>query len=707
MKTNFSLTFLFIFAIFIIADSVQSQTDDNGVPYFPLRVGNAFYYRYYHCNPGGCDSAFVISRITKTKTFNGRRYYYVSNIFGRTNSNAYVRYNSSSGCLVYLDTTNTACKYEMALYNLAANVGDSVSSTCRYGNNFKCKSIVDSSVFDNVLRVKKFGFYATSYGWVIEAGTHFARQRGCIYDFSATFNNSFAAYQRFMQGCKISNIVYGDTIDHITPAYADSGRYMPLAIGNKWVYMYHHDPPTTSMKISVTITRDTIAYNKRYFLVKNIFRDSTWVRYDAYTGKLLQYTTYTCNNEHEYMLYDLKAKNGDTASSIPCSFSNDICGGVKDTNFLGLQTKFKFFGRYWSNGHYYSYSNCNFAQGLGMYFSNAGAGGNAFEYHDLTLLGCYINGVLYGDTTTVTPPSYADSSRYFPMKIGNKFYYKRNYTYHRSSPDSTAYDSSYYIVKITDTTRLHGKLYYKMNSFIAGTHNYFRHDLDSGYLIAYDSISWCTAIPYELKCFMLISNAGQDGTGTCWLNNFYSRCYQIHDTSAFGSQRKVKGYFTMWGGTSGGHYYTLLLKDIGLCQYEAYSYSYAFGYSATTKYRLIGAFVDGVKYGDTNTVGIKSISNEIPSEYKLYQNYPNPFNPSTNIRYQIPILSSPHALSGDLVLLKVYDILGKEVATLVNEKQSPGVYEVTFDGSQYPSGIYFYKLVAGDFSEVKRMILIK
>jgi hypothetical protein len=98
-------------------------------------------------------------------------------------------------------------------------------------------------------------------------------------------------------------------------------------------------------------------------------------------------------------------------------------------------------------------------------------------------------------------------------------------------------------------------------------------------------------------------------------------------------------------------------------------------------------------------VGIKKISEIIPSEYKLYQNYPNPFNPTTNIRYQIT--------NNKLVTLKIYDILGKEVADFVNEKQSSGVYEVTFNGSGLSSGIYFYKLTAGDYLEVKRMILIK
>jgi hypothetical protein len=89
----------------------------------------------------------------------------------------------------------------------------------------------------------------------------------------------------------------------------------------------------------------------------------------------------------------------------------------------------------------------------------------------------------------------------------------------------------------------------------------------------------------------------------------------------------------------------------------------------------------------------------IPDNFSLSQNYPNPFNPSTNIKYQIT--------DNKFVTLKVYDILGKEVATLVNEKQNAGTYEATFDGSKLTSGIYFYKLTCEDFSETKKMLMIK
>ena len=112
--------------------------------------------------------------------------------------------------------------------------------------------------------------------------------------------------------------------------------------------------------------------------------------------------------------------------------------------------------------------------------------------------------------------------------------------------------------------------------------------------------------------------------------------------------------------------------------------------------------------------------NILPEEFVLYQNYPNPFNPSTTIKYSLPQITHHliPSLEGNersdrsvLVTLKVYDVLGREVATLVNEVKSPGYYTVTFNASSVggglPSGIYFYKLTAGNFSAVKKMILMK
>ncbi|MDR3666574.1 MAG: T9SS type A sorting domain-containing protein [Ignavibacteriaceae bacterium] len=88
-----------------------------------------------------------------------------------------------------------------------------------------------------------------------------------------------------------------------------------------------------------------------------------------------------------------------------------------------------------------------------------------------------------------------------------------------------------------------------------------------------------------------------------------------------------------------------------------------------------------------------------PKDYKLAQNYPNPFNPSTTIQYQLPFDSR--------VSLIIYDILGKEVATLINEQQPAGFKEITFNAQRFASGVYIYRLSAGKFVDTKKMMVLK
>ena len=88
-----------------------------------------------------------------------------------------------------------------------------------------------------------------------------------------------------------------------------------------------------------------------------------------------------------------------------------------------------------------------------------------------------------------------------------------------------------------------------------------------------------------------------------------------------------------------------------------------------------------------------------PTKFVLFNNFPNPFNPTTTIKYEIPKTVN--------VSLKVYDILGREVQILINQEQKPGFYEVPFGNDDLASGIYFYRLQAGDFIQTKKMILLK
>ncbi len=110
------------------------------------------------------------------------------------------------------------------------------------------------------------------------------------------------------------------------------------------------------------------------------------------------------------------------------------------------------------------------------------------------------------------------------------------------------------------------------------------------------------------------------------------------------------------------------------------------------------SFFDMIGCG-TALTGTKLVSSTIPESYSLSQNYPNPFNPTTKINFSIP--------KNGIVTLKIYDILGKEVATLVNGEKLAGSYIVDFNASSYASGVYFYRLDVNGFSEVKRMMLVK
>jgi subtilisin-like proprotein convertase family protein len=105
-----------------------------------------------------------------------------------------------------------------------------------------------------------------------------------------------------------------------------------------------------------------------------------------------------------------------------------------------------------------------------------------------------------------------------------------------------------------------------------------------------------------------------------------------------------------------------------------------------------------------NLVGVQPKETELPQTFSLYQNYPNPFNPSTKIKFDIPARKDDFI---NHVKLEIIDILGRVVDVLINDEMKPGKYEINWDASKFSSGIYFYKLTAGNFSDTKKMALIK
>jgi hypothetical protein len=160
--------------------------------------------------------------------------------------------------------------------------------------------------------------------------------------------------------------------------------------------------------------------------------------------------------------------------------------------------------------------------------------------------------------------------------------------------------------------------------------------------------------------------------GLCW-----------YDGTNVGIIPASPGGFPQWGG--------LPNSNIRELEYKAV----AGGYELWMSCKGRGIAVLTVKEGTTYVGNEK----ELQTNFALSQNYPNPFNPTTKISYQIT--------QNDFVSLKVYDVLGSEVTTLVNENKPAGNYEISFDASYLSSGIYFYKLQAGSFVETKKMILLR
>jgi len=276
---------------------------------------------------------------------------------------------------------------------------------------------------------------------------------------------------------------------------------------------------------------------------------------------------------------------------------------------------------------------------------------------------------------------------YYPLSIGNKWIYKRTYDW------MNAVDTIYVKKEIIGKELLNNENeYYKISEIKSNNPNKYsyheRIDTASGFV--YRLTDYGETILFNLK----INKGDTLNIGDRRKQNFYSTEQKFY----FGEYCNLKNH---------------KIYDIYGLDNEGFTAADRFG--IINKYRsivdaplvldtLIGCVINGIIYGDTTLTAVNDNIDTIQIEYSLSQNYPNPFNPSTKIEYQI---SSNVKGEKANVSLIVYDILGREVATLVNKQQKPGHYEAQFDASDLTSGIYFYKLQSGKFVESKKMILLR
>jgi photosystem II stability/assembly factor-like uncharacterized protein len=244
------------------------------------------------------------------------------------------------------------------------------------------------------------------------------------------------------------------------------------------------------------------------------------------------------------------------------------------------------------------------------------------------------------------------------------------------------------------------------NNIFAGIYNY-PSPYGGVYLSANNGSSWTQTSLSNKTVWSLAVNgnyifAGTDygisvstDNGIMWaqtpLNNYEVRSLTINGNNVFAGTDNNGVYLSTDNGTT----WTQRNEGLANSSIEALCIS--------NNYIFAGTNGNGVyRRPLSELIGIKPISEQIPSYFSISQNYPNPFNPTTKIKFDIPNKGLQ-----PLVHVRVYDILGKEAAILVNQQLQPGTYEVEWDASNQPSGVYFYKISAGEFIETKKMVFIK
>ena len=187
---------------------------------------------------------------------------------------------------------------------------------------------------------------------------------------------------------------------------------------------------------------------------------------------------------------------------------------------------------------------------------------------------------------------------------------------------------------------------------------------------------------------------------TCTSFGSPSICYTIFDSILFNQNYYCQNFSEGFFNHSGGNATQVLTAiDVGIffSYYSAFSFVPPFN-DVKDSIILVGFINEGTLRGDSILTDISDTHSFI-SSFNLYQNYPNPFNPGTKISFSVPTFSP--------IKLLVYDVIGNEITTLVDEEKYPGYYTVNFNGTNFPSSVYFYRLITNSISITKKFLLLK
>lgn len=277
--------------------------------------------------------------------------------------------------------------------------------------------------------------------------------------------------------------------------------------------------------------------------------------------------------------------------------------------------------------------------------------------------------------------------RFYPLSVGDRWQYHSLYHYH------STHQYSYYTVEaVGDTLPANGKRYVILHS-----------SNNNPMIPRYQRVDSLTAQVFKYDT----SNGGAEklidslaASERAWFMSYRAKysielfLNKIDSVTKFGEKRERR-WHTSFMGDSPGYYYKLT-EQFGITEFfNAISLDdqIVIEYTFDT---LIYAKIDGKEYGTLLSVAENEI---LPQTFSLSQNYPNPFNPSTRIDYELPRSAA--------VTLSIYDMLGREVSTLVDQQKEAGRYSVTWDASAFTAGVYFARMQTGQYTATKKIVLLK
>jgi hypothetical protein len=669
MKRIIYLTAIGLFAALVPMQTATSKPEVADTSYFPLQIGYLWSYS---------GSYSFTQTITDTARANGHIYYGMARE-GYPPSTWFRTSNDSVFVIGSLHDTS-----ETLLYRLDAEVGDTITLpseyACSYGN-----FIILAGKNDTVSTPS--GIYFNCYRFEHVAS---CMDAGMMASWLAKGVGLVKFVQESFVGLETLSL---DSFGVATPD-TDPLAYYPLQVGNYWEYkMYSLNYPfQDSAAFSVRVTGDTTMANALTYMVLHrrfLYPDTTaynlYERIDSLTGCLYMWTYNMLSQNHETKMDSLFAQAGDT---IVSSWEGDganpnertICESILDDSALAIPTRIRKM-RSLGSLDYLEYS---LAKGIGLLRTNA-----SYDFGSswTNLVYATIDGKEYGkkiDTLTL-------QLAYYPLQTGDRWQYK---TVSQCS-DHTCFDTSAYSVEaIGDTLLPNGKHYEKLtfeflypDRFMLSS--FERIDSSSGCVLRYDT----TAPDSERQIDSLFAKPGDNFFTATHLpryehQSFEAGCRDIVNDTILSVPTQIKEFVEGSLAESG---YTLA-RGFGIC------YIVTYWDDGTTRTTLVYTRISGKEYG-TQIPDAVVDRTTLPLAFRLFQNYPNPFNPTTRISYQLAM--NRH------VTLKVYDVLGREVTTLVNEKQAAGGHSAYFDAGRLASGVYFYQLRAGGFVETKKMLVEK